>query len=59
MAMYAEKYEQKRYYGGGYEVRTIYVYDMQQFNWWAKGMISVGRAEKVCGTRWVSTSRVA
>ena len=53
LAQYAYKYEQMRFYGGGYEVRTIHVYDMQQFSWWAHGMISVGRSEKVCGTRWV------
>lgn len=59
LATYAYTYEQKRFYGGGYEARKMHVYEMQQPNWWLKGMITVGRSEKVCGVRWVPINRYA
>jgi hypothetical protein len=53
LASFAYEYQQVRSYGGGYEVRTIYVYEVDAPNFFTMSMVPVGRAEKRCGTRWV------
>lgn len=48
----AGEYTQKRFYGGGTEIRYIWVFYVE-VPIYPYGMVSAGRAERHCGTRWV------
>lgn len=48
----AGEYTQRRYYGGGTEIRYIWVWGVEILMY-PYGMVHAGRAERHCGTRWV------
>jgi hypothetical protein len=47
----AGEYVQRRFYGGGTELRYIWVFYVEVPS--TRGMLPGGRAERHCGTRWV------
>lgn len=46
--------EERHYYGPGYEIRYIWVYEVQ-YPFYLEGLVTVGRAEKLCGAEYVFT----
>lgn len=54
IAYYTKAYEytKKISYGGGTEIRYIWVWEVQ-IPIYPYGLVSAGRAERHCGTRWI------
>ncbi len=47
----AYEYRQIRAYGGGYEIKYVWVWEMEVFHA-TMGLLPAGFAEKVCGGEW-------